>query len=110
MERVGDAEAATSSTRQEQCEKDGGAKKEVELVQKDILSYHLGKSDTEAAAKVKAEATAGDKKAGAAALIRVVADTYFTMKDTEEAQKLVMEAIATFRDAGDKEGEVGGLR
>jgi len=88
--------------------KDAGAKKEEELVIKDILSYHLGKADTDAASKLK-KVTAGDK-AGAAALIRVIADTYFTMKEIDEAQKLVMEAISMFRDAGDKDGEVGGLR
>mmetsp|Transcript_43928 Transcript_43928/g.133033 ORF Transcript_43928/g.133033 Transcript_43928/m.133033 type:complete len:596 (-) Transcript_43928:190-1977(-) len=32
------------------------------------------------------------------------------MKEAEEAQKLVMEALATFRGAGDKDGEIGGLR
>eukprot|EP00408_Alexandrium_pacificum_P005698 CAMPEP_0171238200 /NCGR_PEP_ID=MMETSP0790-20130122/43352_1 /TAXON_ID=2925 /ORGANISM="Alexandrium catenella, Strain OF101" /LENGTH=854 /DNA_ID=CAMNT_0011704561 /DNA_START=43 /DNA_END=2607 /DNA_ORIENTATION=- len=90
--------------------KDAGASKEEELVIKDILSYHLGKADSEAAGKIKSEVTAGDKKAGAAKLIRVVADTYFTMKELDQAQKLVQEAVAMFREVKDKDGEVGGLR
>merc|ERR1719464_1954102 len=32
------------------------------------------------------------------------------MKEIDEAQKLTMEALAIFREQGDKEGEVGGLR
>jgi len=90
--------------------KDAGATKDEELVIKDILSYHLGKADSEAANKLKSDVMGGDKKAGAAALIRVMADTYFTMKELDEAQKLVMEALAMFRGASDKDGEVGGLR
>jgi len=90
--------------------KDAGAAKDVELVTKDILSYHLGKADSEAASKLKGEVSGGDKKAGAAALIRVVADTYFTMKELDEAQKLVQEALSMFKGASDKSGEVGGLR
>mmetsp|Transcript_1139 Transcript_1139/g.3521 ORF Transcript_1139/g.3521 Transcript_1139/m.3521 type:complete len:859 (-) Transcript_1139:50-2626(-) len=89
---------------------DAGAKKEAELVVKDILSYHITNADTGAAAKVKDSAATGDKKAEAAFLIRVIADTYFTMKEADEAQKLVMEALAAFRAAGDKDGEAGGLR
>jgi len=90
--------------------KDAGATKEEELVLKDILGHHLANADTEAASKLKGAVLEGDKKEGAAALIRVIADAYFTMKDSEEAQKLVMEALNTFRGLGDKAGEVSALR
>lgn len=86
--------------------KAAGTTKEEELVIKDILSYHLGKADADAASKLKGTVAAS----GAASLLRVVADTYFTMKEADQAQTMVMEALATFRGAGDKAGEVAGLR
>ena len=46
-------------------------------MQTDVLGYLIGKSDEEAVAKLKADATAVDKSAP----IRVVADIYFAMRE-----------------------------
>mmetsp|Transcript_13955 Transcript_13955/g.32763 ORF Transcript_13955/g.32763 Transcript_13955/m.32763 type:complete len:854 (-) Transcript_13955:127-2688(-) len=86
--------------------KEAGATKEEELVLKDILSYYVGKSDSDGTSKLKSQV----QEKGSAALLRVVADTFFNLKEYDEANRLAMEALSAFRSQGDKAGEVAALR
>merc|ERR1712226_964174 len=77
----------------------------------DLITYYLGRKEKDEALKTKdAVASLGLQKKEAALAMKKVANAYFSMKETEEAHKIMKDALKLYKEAGDSDAEASAMK
>merc|ERR1719436_1075333 len=77
----------------------------------DLITYYLGRKEKEEASKIKDKVVGlGLPKKDAALAMKKVANAYFSMKETDEAHKLMKDALKLYKEAGDPSAEVSAMK